>query len=462
MASYSIVVELNKGNLGQYIEIGRAENVQRGTIYQLDIFSNLSITQSTLRISITETNTGTKKVWLGTVQLTTMNLSPSSVRWYDAFISDDVYRFGSFQLMGALNKTVHLTITDAENNETIELTHNVGTNQYSTGYDFEVPRDALKVAGGRDRNWDSGVYQFEIWVSSGTLESSHYTYNIMYVKSEERLIAHLVCVNEFGKDIVNASNNYLLACATYGQGEAMSELQFKLTPYYNGTYHDAIVNPLMIPTEEKYALNYAVNINTEEQDVKLKVTLTATDNEAEYEFNVNNSAVYPATSGAIFYMNPATRLNSQNNKRLIINEMVNDKTDREYTATWTKMSFVDGMDGWTIDTVNNRSCLAINAGSKVTIPYAPLNNLGNYGAFEVTFKTTNVSDYTENIISVVSDVNTEDFIGIRIRPDEVCVQSSTNMSAFRNIQNYRLQDEEVVNVIVAFTKVYMYYNRDGV
>lgn len=80
----------------------------------------------------------------------------------------------------------------------------------------------------------------------------------------------------------------------------------------------------------------------------------------EVSITVQNGAGYAATAGAVFYLNPRTRNNSQSNKFKIINE-----TNREeINATWSNMSW--GNDGWVTDTDGNKA-LKIPSRGKVVI-----------------------------------------------------------------------------------------------
>lgn len=60
-------------------------------------------------------------------------------------------------------------------------------------------------------------------------------------------------------------------------------------------------------------------------------------------FGVNNSLGYSATAGAVLYINPKTRSNSQSNSRSIVNEA--DKS--VIPVIWNNFNW--GNDGWVTD-----------------------------------------------------------------------------------------------------------------
>lgn len=444
---YKASVEVDDGN-GNYVMV--RDNItilNNNTKYSIDIKSFLSTSPRNVRIKITETVLSVSESWVGSAMLTTMSMTPANVLWENAYVDNpNGYSFGAFAITGNLDKTVYLRVSNADLAYDHTSSVNIGTTTFANGGYYFVLTDFPTTG--------TGVYKFEIWVASGTLESTHYTYNVMCVASSQAATAQLVCINNVGTQVVNGTSARLFDYAIYNGGNSTSgtsttsNVRQTISATYSGVSHpiyDALLSN--VAASQKNSLYFNVDINAESPT--LIAMLTYGDTHPSASFLVDTSASFPATNGAVFYMNPSTRSNAQADRDVIKN--ASDSTDVQ--ATWTKMAFVDGMDGWTVDD-NGRSCLAINAGSKCQINYAPLSDTSGYLAIEINYKSSIVSQYLDNIITIASDPTTDNFTGIRIRPDEVCVHSTQRKSTFDNVQNYHTDDEEDINLIIAFSSNY--------
>lgn len=442
---YNASVEVQDAN-GNYVMVANNISVEGDTL-SLDIKAYLSTTARKVRITFVAVASSASRQVEVSAMLTTMSLTPMNVLWENAYVDNpNGYSFGAFAITGNLDKTVYLRVYNADLAYDHTSSVNIGTTTFANGGYYFVLTDFPTTG--------TGVYKFEIWVASGTLESTHYTYNVMCVASSQAATAQLVCINNVGTQVVNGTSARLFDYAIYNGGNSTSgtsttsNVRQTISATYSGVSHpiyDAMLSN--VAASQKNSLYFNVDINAESPT--LIAMLTYGDTHPSASFLVDTSASFPATNGAVFYMNPSTRSNAQANRETIVN--ASDSTDVQ--ATWTKMAFVDGMDGWTVDD-NGRSCLAINAGSKCQINYAPLSDTSGYLAIEINYKSSIVSQYLDNIITIASDPTSDDFLGIRIRPDEVCVHSSQRKSTFDNVQNYHTDDEEDINLIIAFSSNY--------
>ncbi len=445
---YKASVEVDDGN-GNYVMVRDNITIINNNQYSLDIKSFLSTTPRNVRIKFTETVLSVSESWVGSAMLTTMSMTPANVLWENAYVDNpNGYSFGAFAITGTLDKTVYLRVSNADLAYDHTSSVNIGTTTFANGGYYFVLTDFPTTG--------TGVYKFEIWVASGTLESTHYTYNVMCVVSSQAATAQLVCINNIGTQVVNGTSARLFDYAIYNGGNSTSgtsttsNVRQTISATYSGVSHpiyDAMLSN--VAASQKNSLYFNVDINADSPT--LIAMLTYGDTHPSASFLVDTSASFPATNGAVFYMNPSTRSNAQADRDVIKN--ASDSTDVQ--AIWTKMAFVDGMDGWTVDD-NGRTCLAINAGSKCQINYAPLNETSNYIAIEINYKTSVVSNYKENVITIASmpQDNPDNFTGIRIRPDEVCVHSSQRKSTFDNVQNYHTGDEDDIDLIIVFSQDY--------
>jgi len=446
--NYKASVEVADAN-GNYVTVVDGISVSGNGSISVDIKSYLSTTARNVRVKFTETALSATDAWVGSAMLTTMSLTPSNVLWENAYVDNpNGYSFGAFAITGNLDKTVYLRVSNADLAYDHTSSVNIGTTTFANGGYYFVLTDFPTTG--------TGVYKFEIWVASGTLESTHYAYNVMCVASSQAATAQLVCINNVGTQVVNGTSARLFDYAIYNGGNSTSgtsttsNVRQTISATYSGVSHpiyDALLSN--VAASQKNSLYFNVDINAESPT--LIAMLTYGDTHPSASFLVDTSASFPATNGAVFYMNPSTRSNAQADRDVIKN--ASDSTDVQ--AVWTKMAFVDGMDGWTVDD-NGRSCLAINAGSKCQINYAPLNITSNYIAIEINYKTSVVSNYNENVITIASmpQDNPDNFTGIRIRPDEVCVHSSQRKSTFDNVQSYHTGDEDDIDLIIVFSQDY--------
>lgn len=442
---YNASVEVQDAN-GNYVMVANNISVEGDTL-SLDIKAYLSTTARKVRITFVAVASSASRQVEVSAMLTTMSMTPANVLWENAYVDNpNGYSFGAFAITGNLDKTVYLRVSNTELGYDHTSSVNIGTTTFANGGYYFVLTDFPTTG--------TEVYKFEIWVASGTLESTHYTYNVMCVASSQAATAQLVCINNVGTQVVNGTSARLFDYAIYNGGNSTSgtsttsNVRQTISATYSGVSHpiyDAMLSN--VAASQKNSLYFNVDINAESPT--LIAMLTYGDTHPSASFLVDTSASFPATNGAVFYMNPSTRSNAQANRETIVN--ASDSTDVQ--ATWTKMAYVDGMDGWTVDD-NGRSCLAINAGSKCQINYAPLSDTSGYLAIEINYKSSIVSQYLDNIITIASDPTSDDFLGIRIRPDEVCVHSSQRKSTFDNVQNYHTDDEEDINLIIAFSSNY--------
>ena len=123
-------------------------------------------------------------------------------------------------------------------------------------------------------------------------------------------------------------------------------------------------------------------------------------------------------------MNATSRANTDSNRDVIINEATSP--NESIIATWQRMAWVDGIDGWTTD-ADGRKALLIPAGSKCTIPYNVFS--GENITFELCFRVANVSDYNENIITAAENPTDPGFRGLRIRPTSFVIHSASDLDA---------------------------------
>ena len=433
-----ISVSVDKGGVGEFVDIMSNQLLLSGKTMTVDVKKYLATGSNRVRVTAVGAQSGAEGKLQYQVNLTSMYLSPSNFAWNTPFIEGKEYNLGGMNIGGAIDKKLFVKVTN-EGGYYKLYEKNLGTSTYITNAYFFKELE-FPSAG-------TGVYNVEIWLDASGLESEHLSYNIICVAAADETTARLVCISNIADKAINYADNILFQYAVYNGGAAKGTPHIKITAVVN-------TNPLVLKDEDlvdvdtntKLSYNFHLEVETDENDLQL-TSLLSFGNEQARNFVIDNSASYPSTSGAVFYMNAANRSNTQSNKKNIVNEV----TKGTVACDWTNMSF-DGLDGWTVDE-ENRKCLTLQAGSTASIHYQPLSSVGSGKTIEFNYKVSNVADYKEPIISICDDPSNDRFRGIRILPKKVVLHSRDKNTA-DYVQSYDLMDEQYVNLLITIVRNY--------
>lgn len=433
-------VSVDKGVTGDYVKILDNVLVRHGDTFTFDIFDYIS--SGSNRVKVTAVGLVSEQIanYGYNITLTSMYLSPAKFGWYLPFIEGNTYNLGGVNIGGALQKKLIIKVTN-DSGYSEEYEENIGTAVYVTNpyYYTKLP---FPSAG-------TGVYSIELYLSAEGVESEHLKYNIMCVSSSDQSTAKLCCITEIAEEVINYQDNTLFEYSCYNGGSTLANPHITLTANVGSDEPLTIVDEDLIGIETEKAIQYKYNIEieTEASEVTLNSVLT-NGNTQEASFPVDNSASFPATAQAVFYVNPAIRNNGQENKETIINEI----NKENISAEWTNMSWVDGTDGWTVDD-DGRKCLYLPARTKAVLEYKPLSSIGTGKTIEFNFKVSNASDYEESIITICDNPTDPRFRGINIRPNNILVHSRDLNTDDEN-QSYDILEDELVNVCISIIRNY--------
>lgn len=428
-------VSVDKGVTGTYVNILENALVRHGETLTFDVFNYISSGPN--RVKVTAVGLVSEQTAnLGySVTLTSMYLSPANFGWYLPFVEGSTYNLGGMNIGGALQKKLIIKVTN-DSGYSEQYEENIGTAVYVTNpyYYTKLP---FPSAG-------TGVYHVELWLDADGLQSEHLKYNIMCIATAEVSTAQLCCMANIAEKAVNYMDNVLFDYAVYNGGSSTATPHIKITAGEDVIFDEDLEG---VETGKSITFNYNLEVETEDSELTLSSVLSF-GNEQSATYQIDNSSSFPATAEAAFYLNSATRNNTQANKTSIINE-VNKST---VSAQWTNMSWVDGTDGWTVDN-EGRKCLFMPARTKATINYKPLQSVGNGKTVEFTFKVSNASDYNENIISVCDAPDNPLFRGIRIRPNNILIHSR-DLNTDNENQSYDIPEDTLINVCVSVIRNY--------
>lgn len=446
---FLVTVFTDKGSVGNFEELYPEKLVLNGQSFSFDVRNAIAVGANRVRVNVKGVESGASSQYTYTVNLTTMYLADAKFQWNVPFIQGEAFALGGMYIGGELDKKLRIRMTN-ERGYLMEYEVNLGITTsevlpyYFGGLEFPVS----ETLGG------TGIYNVELWLDANGLESEHLSYNIICVEQADRATAQLVAISNAAQVAVNDTSNKLFDYVVYNGGKNNADPTVNVDAIINGTtkslVSDKVLSGVVTGTINSYTLEFL--IETEESDVQIHSTIELGSSKQEAIHLLDNSKSYPAEKGAWFYMNPNNRSNSDVSKESILNESSLPSAEREYAATWTNVSFVDGMDGWTVDN-DGRNCLRLPAGSKVEIDYTPFLNQSTL-TIEACYKAENASDFNEDVIRIASSA-VSDFVGVRVKPTNVVLHSQGKKTE-DILQGYNLKDEETVHLLVTIVKDYKF------
>ena len=437
---YYVSVLIDKGSTGTFVPVITDQFIMGGKDFTFDIRKALATGANRVRVVARGTESEEKGSKLFNITLTSMYLAPSNFTWYKPFIEGETYVLGGMNIGGSgLNKILKIKVSKEGYEKLYEIPYGTGINT-DTAYTFnglEFPE-----AG-------TGVYNVELWLDANGLESEHLSYNIICVSQADKFTAQLVAIGSPAKVVYNFSDNKLFEYSIYNGGTATGSPHIKVSSIVN-TNPTVLINEDLVNVATASPLTYTASLEIEMEDESATLQLEAFmtyGNEQQIIYPVDNSKSYPATTGAVFYMNPSARNNAQSNREKVINSI----TGAEIDAVFTRMAWTDGTDGWTTDE-EGRKCLRLPAGCTMDLAYQPMASVAQK-TIELVYKVKNAADYDEPIFSICSDVNDPNFRGIVIRPKNILIHSR-DLNVNDSLQDYNTTDEETLHVLITIVPNY--------
>lgn len=389
-------------------------------VKRMEISSNVSVKQdvsewltsgsNNIKVSVEGENTDkTTAPVTYIVQLTSLGISAPNFAWWMAFAGDIPI---PMIINGNISKTLHIAVTGDNYNQ--GYTQNLGTAVYlDTPYIYTLLHPGA-----------TGVYNVSFYLSNSdnTIQTKLVSVNIMCFSSGESV--KLMCVNNVTGLLTNWQDNKVFDYAIYDGSSAQTDALFSITK--NGTEIYSSENTT-IATNAKNTFTYPMEVDTDDDanfDVVVSVTSGSNNLIEPITFGVNNSLGYSATAGAVLYINPKTRSNSQSNSRSIVNEA--DKS--MIPAIWNNLNW--GNDGWVTDDEGVKA-LKIFARSSVVIDYHPfaVEAARRGKTIELDFKVENASDASKDIITIA-----EGNVGLKVSGENVSFFSqSENKSTTQDV-----------------------------
>lgn len=385
--------------------------VQSNILQTMDVSSYLGTGSNTVRVKITgELTEQTTPAFAWTAQLTALSIDAPNFAWWSAY--SDAFTI-PYLIGGNTDKTLNVKVTGTNYEKDYSIA--LGSLVYTeTAYNFACEHPGA-----------SGVYTVAASVSNsdGSITTKTLTHQIICVTSGDTNT--YMAINNVASELINWSENVVCEYAVYN-GSASASVSLGLEKDGVEVYTETLGS---VPTATKQTFSASLEVDTLD-NTDFTLSLTATGNDVALitpiEIPVDNSFGFSAVAGAVFYLNPRTRNNSETNREIIINEV--DKS--EVTATWTGMNW--GSDGY--QTVDDGKVLRLFAGTECNVNYQPLAEesarTGKTISFD--FRISNTLDYDTAVTDIITKT-VSSFVGVRLSPDSALVQSSAKSDADNQI-----------------------------
>ena len=377
--------------------------IDSGKAIRFDVAPYLASGDNNIKINIAGEDTAVNAPALTySVQLTALSLSANNFQWWQAFSGTVLV---PLNIGGNISKTLHVDITGTDYNQsyTVELGTNIYTETYYN-YSLQHP--------GR-----TGVFNVSFYVSNadGMIRTNAVSFNIMCIHSGAT--QKLIAINNRISKAVNWSENKVFDYALYDAGKVSTSAKFTVTK--SGTQiYESENNAITTTSKQTFTLPLEIEtVDNTDFDINVKVTDVVSEM-SSIIIPVDNSLGFSANAGAVFYLNPRTRTNSQANRQYIVNEMGGALV----SATWKNFNW--GADGWMTDTEGSK-VLRVMAGSSVDITYKPfaIESARTGKTIEIDYKVDNVTDFDKESLTIASTIAS--FVGIKIFPDNLIVHSQS-------------------------------------
>ena len=450
--SYTYVVSVDTGS-GYTPK--RSGEIPTGGSASFDVKPYLVTGDNYIRISITGATSGKVKSFVYTATLTTLSMSCDHA-WQNVWREGSDYIVSGIHFSGNLVKYLHLALTvEGVTRELARIEYRANQSYTTTATTYTIQASEFPQCD------DNCVVKITLWMDAQGISTPSVSYNIMCVK--EDVYTPLVAINQLVPSAVNYTSGTIFSYAVYNA----NSVSFDLSAIVNSQEYSVTTEPVLITQVEgsqKYDFAYSLEVDTGVDNTDNgTLSITAVpyfDLTSGITFidstQLDNSYSYPATPGALFYLNAALRSNDTGDYGVIINEAGASRDGNFsalYDATWSGISWTN--DGWWKDDEGKRA-LVIPAGSSVVFEdFAPLEFISNQEyssgmSFEFLLKCGSPSSYTLPVFSMVSEG--DDPSGILIYPTKIVVYGSNERNEVA--QSVTLSENRMLHLVVTFTKNY--------
>lgn len=397
-------ISVKNTNNSEYVVV-REKPVDSSVPITLDIAEYLTSGTNNVMIKVTgEVTEVTTPAFVYTIQLTALSIDAGNFKWWTTYSGNIIL---PLNIGGNISKTLYVNVTGEDYNESYSAL--LGTQIYTeTAYNYAVEHPGK-----------TGVFTISAYVANadGSIRTKTVSFNVICVRTGEN--AKLIAINNRLVQAINWAENTLFEYTMYDGDNVTTSACFDIE---KGGIPVFTSNEDAIATSTKYTFSLPLEIETLDNsnfDIIARVLDGDADLTAPITFTVNNSTGYSAVAGAVFYMNPKTRSNRQENRLSIINEIDGSPV----IGDWQGMNW--GNDGWMTDDDGNK-VLRLMAGSSLAVRHFPFaTECARKGkTLEIDYRVDNVTDYSNPVLTI-STPSGDSFVGLNIYADEIIMHSQS-------------------------------------
>lgn len=397
-------ISVRNSNNTEYVVV-KMMYVNSATSLNVDVAEFLTSGANNVMIKITgEITETTTPAFVYTVQLTTLSINADNFKWWTAYSGDILF---NLNIGGNVSKTLFVTVTGTDYNELYEVSVGMGV-YIETSYNYSIPHPGK-----------TGVFNISAYVanSDGSIKTRTVSFNVICAMTGDQ--TKLIAINNVLNKGMNWAENTLFEYTMYDGDNVTTSAQFFVRKDTTDVY---VSNEDSITCSAKHIFSLSLEIETMDNsgfDIVALVKDGDDDLTAPIIFTVDNSSGYSAVPGAVFYLNPKTRSNSQANRQVIVNEI----DGSEVKALWEGVNW--GNDCWTTNT-NGEKVLRLMAGSLLTIDRHPFSTeCARRGiTIEIDYRVDNVTNYSEPVMTI-SSPSGNSFIGLNLYADDIIMHTQS-------------------------------------
>lgn len=397
-----------------------------GNSFSCDIKEYLKLGINRIMFAITGQQSGATRSKILTCTYTSLSLTVDH-SWQNAWKQGASYSVEGIRFSGNMAKVLHVRL---DNDETKHYTVNfTARDSYiSTSYSYDLTNHFPG---------STGVHKIEVWMTAPSVETSHYVYNVMTVKTADINSAKLICLNNLAEALINGETQNLFQFAVYGGNTATLNVMA-------GTH--TVANQTLANLQAEVKQTFTVECDVETEELSLSTVITATINQFVQTATIgwDNSNSFPAIAGATFLMKSSLRSNGDSYGDNFVNTAVTPAVS--LPATFTGFSKVD--DGWGHD-----SALLIPAGATLTVPsFQPLTSCNSDMTLELQIRASGVADFDTPILTIMDTQTYQPGAsgtnGLIVWPTKIQVLTPSQRS--QTAQNVSFKEGEIVHLTVVF------------
>ena len=450
--SYTYVVSVDTGS-GYTPK--RSGEISTGGSDSFDIKPYLVNGENYIRISVTGATSGKVKSFVFTATLTTLSMSCDHA-WQNVWREGSDYIVSGIHFAGNLVKYLHLSLTvNGQTRELARIEYRANQSYTTTATTYTIQASEFPQCD------DNCIAKITLWMDAQGISTPSVSYNIMCVKEE--VYTPLVAINRLVSSAVNYTSGTIFSYSVYNA----NTVSFDMSAIVNLQEYAVTTEPVVVTSLEggqRYDFSYSLEVdtgidNTSNGTLSITAIPYMDSDQGIIVTNstfLDNSYSYPATPGALFYLNAAMRSNETGDYATIVNESGASRDGNFsalYDATWTGISWTN--DGWGKDD-EGKKALVVPAGSSVVFDdFAPLDLITDQAyssgmTFEFLLKCGSPSSYTLPVFSIASGGETP--VGILIYPTKIVVYGSNERNEVA--QSVTLSESRMLHLVVTFTRNY--------